>query len=303
MVPGLVLAFTGGAALAAGPNSAQGTDGSDALSLSLAYSALQDDGSGTSAEECEDKGSTPDGMETPDWEGDLGYREISDFFNVREANANVRQGEWEWELEGGWSTGSGGDDDGFFASSIKYGYMDELFIELDVLPIEFGDGGDRGAGDLGLTMFWQFAWEYEWTPAMALWASMRAPTGDGSEKIDGEVHFNVTRTLAPKFRGHLEGFVLSANGARDGSEDVRRHFQWGAGGGFDYQFSDATIGTINYLHTSSQEYGHKNNHVVQVGVAHKVAENQTLKLALDFGVDGLNETPNVGAKLQWALQW
>ncbi len=56
------------------------------------------------------------------------YREISDFFNVREANVNTVANEWELELEGEWVTGTGGDDDFEFTPNLKYGLNDDMFI-------------------------------------------------------------------------------------------------------------------------------------------------------------------------------
>src|SRR5262245_36447597 len=51
-----------------------------------------------------------------------GYREVSDFFNIREANPQVDKGEWEFETQGGWATYSNGEDDNFgLQQSIKYG--------------------------------------------------------------------------------------------------------------------------------------------------------------------------------------
>ncbi len=75
------------------------------------------------------------------------YREISDFFNIREANANVVRGEWEVELTTEWTTGGGeGDDDFALSPNIKYGITDDMWAEIEVLPLNLGDGGDQGEG-------------------------------------------------------------------------------------------------------------------------------------------------------------
>ncbi|MFQ5494770.1 MAG: hypothetical protein ACE5EX_05255, partial [Phycisphaerae bacterium] len=81
-----------------------------------------------------------------------GYREISDFFNVREAYANVSQGEWELELEGGWLTGIG-DDDFLAKVALYYGLADTTYFEVELVPARLGDGGNHGAGDLALLLF------------------------------------------------------------------------------------------------------------------------------------------------------
>ena len=235
---------------------------------------------------------------------EFGYKEISSFFNIREANANVDQGEWELEFEGEWSTSSdGSDDDVEAAVSLKYGITDDVWVEIEVLPINLGDGGNQGAGDLGLSLFKQWTKEGEHWAAFATWADMRIPTGDGSEGVDGALHFTITKTLAPRWRMHWDGYIMTANGEIGDDDSDRRHFQWGLGPGFDYEFSEATIGTINYLHRSSEEYGHSNVHVLERGVAHELCEGQHLKAAVDIGLDGRKDNDNFGAKLQWSIEF
>ena len=252
----------------------------------------------------EETGATTEETEITIVESESGYREISDFFNIREANANVGQGEWEFESGVGWKTDSGGSDDDFDTTlSIKYGITNDLFVELEVLPINFGDGDNVGNGDLELILFYQFLHEDGALPAMAAWASMRIPTGDGSSGVDGELAMSMTKSLNDNLRLHLAGFVETANGGRGGEDEHRRAFQWGIGPGIDYQCTDKTIGTINYLHRNSEEYGHHNQNILEVGMAHQIADNQHIKLAVDIGLDGQEETPNFATKLQWSIEW
>ena len=249
------------------------------------------------------------------------YREVSAFFNVREANANVTQGEWEFEAPFAWETSSNGKDDDFsLGASLKYGFTDDVFVELEVLPVMLGDGGDQGNGELALVLFTQWVHESGDMPAFATWAEMRIPSGHDSSGVDGELHFNLTKTLADKLRGHLEGYIMTANGARggesnnndwrfpwgfgrDGDEGDRRHFQWGIGPGIDYQCTEKTIGIINYINRSSEEEGGHNQNILEIGLVRELAEKQHLKAAIDIGLDGNDETPNFGAKLQWSIDW
>jgi len=230
------------------------------------------------------------------------YHEVSDFFNVREANANVARGEWEFELATEWATGVG-DDDISITENLKYGITDNMFIELEVLPINFGDGGDQGAGDLSIVLFNQFLHETDTMPAFAAWAEMRLPNGEGSSGVDGEFHFNFTKAVIGKMRGHLERFVETANGGRGDEDENRRHFQWGTGFGFDCKCADNLVTTVNYLIASSEAYGHANTHVVEVGAAYELSETQTLKVAFDVGVDGRAETPNFATKILWSIEF
>jgi hypothetical protein len=237
--------------------------------------------------------------------GEFGYREISSFFNIREAYSNVEKGEWELELESGWETGNGGDDDVSFGASLKYGFDDATYLELEVIPINLGDGGDQGAGELELTLFHQWTSESDAPVAFATWASMRIPSGDGSEGVDGTLSGAITKSLGGNWRAHLNGYVMTANGAMgDGDDENRRDFQWGIGPGLDYQFDDCTIGTINYINRSADQNGESNDGILEVGFVRKIAENQHLKFAVDVDVHGGNDDiANVGAKLQWTIEW
>lgn len=233
------------------------------------------------------------------------YREISSFFNIREANANVGQGQWELEVDSAWETGSGGDDDVSLGTSLKYGFSDDTYLELEVIPINLGDGGDQGAGELELTLFHQCTSESDAAVAIATWASMRIPSGDGSEGVDGTLNSAITKSLGGNWRVHLNGYVKTANGAMGDSDDRnRRDFQWGIGPGIDYQCDESTIGTINYINRSADQDGQSNDGIVEVGFAHKLADNQHLKFAVDVDVRGTDDdAANVGAKLQWSYEW
>ncbi len=231
------------------------------------------------------------------------YRELSDFFNVREANVNTVQGEWELELEGDWVTGAKVDDDFTFTPNIKYGLTDDMFIELEVRPLVIGDGKHQGEGDTSIQLFYQFTRETDDLPAFATWVEARLPTGEGSAGVDGEVHFNLTKTLMPDVRGHLEGFVLSANGGRGDEGNDRRSLQWGTGIGLDYQIDDLTICTINYLNRSSEIFGHANQQILEIGGVRQIAEDQHLKLAFDIGLDNSEEARDFGVKLLWSVEW
>jgi hypothetical protein len=231
------------------------------------------------------------------------YREISDFFHVREANINTAAGEWELELEGDWVSGSGRDDDFTFTPNIKYGLNDDMFIELEVRPVVIGDGGRQGEGDTSIQLFYQIARETEALPAFAAWAEARIPSGEGSAGVDGELHFSLTKTLAPGVRGHLVGFAISANGGRGDEGTNRRSFQWAAGAGLDYQIDDLTICTVSYFNRSSEDLGNPNQNILEIGGVRRIAENQHLKLAFDIGLDGHEETRDFGVKTLWSFKW
>ncbi|HKQ46860.1 MAG TPA: hypothetical protein VJZ71_02185 [Phycisphaerae bacterium] len=239
-----------------------------------------------------------------------GYKEVSDFFNIREANPQVSACEWEFELGADWATRSDGEDDEFgLEQTIKYGITDDIFVELEVQEPSLGDGGDQGTGDLNLILFERVLKETECLPAIGLQQEMRIPSGDGSSGVDGRFHLVLTKHIIDKLRVHLDGYIETANGSQGASDEDedRRHFQWGVGPGFDYEIDEQTLVLINYLNRSSEEYGHHNQNILELGAVREIARTectaQHVKIAADIGLDGQEETPNFGAKLMWSIDW
>jgi hypothetical protein len=264
-------------------------------------------------------------MTTAEEPGGYGYKGVSNFFNIREANSNVKRGEWSFEAGANWFTYSNHrTDEVEMAQSIKYGFTNEFHIELEVAE-PLGTAGD-GVGETYLTLFYQVLHETDCLPALAFSAEGRFPSGHGSSKIDGTLFGHVTKTLFPNFRAHFQAYVMTANGER-GDEDFgdeqtsffngaglfgsdeagRRAFQWGGGPGFDYEFCPGFLGVMNYLHKVSDEYGQHNNNILELGIIKELGKtgcySHEIKLAADVGLDGQEETPNLGAKLLYEIEW
>ena len=226
-----------------------------------------------------------------------GFRGVSDFFNVREANPQQPACIWAVEFTGFWQTYSGSkhhDDDVLLQPGIRYGISDDVYAEINVRPINFFDGesidgvdpkAKSGNGDLGLIGFWRFMRETDSMPAMALSTLVRVPTGYGSNKIDATFNLHATKTLGGGFRVNARGYVQTANGARGDfdREDIgdRRDFQWGIGPGVDYQLDDNNLFAVNYLNTASEYYGYHNSGIVEAGWVHTLSADQAIKVAVD----------------------
>jgi hypothetical protein len=235
------------------------------------------------------------------------YRGVSSFFNIREANANVDAGQWELELNFGWSTSSGESDEFEMSQSLKYGITDQVYFEVEVEEPDIGNGGGSGAGDINLELFWQLVEENGDAPAFALSLKGRFPTGDGSSGIDGRLNGIITKSLTDEFRFHFQGYVMSADGSSGDIDYDRENFQWGLGPGFDYLVTDGTLIGLNYLYRNNDNEDEDDQHIVELGLVQELGESggveHTLKLAVDAGVDGRDSTPNFGAKIQWGIEW
>lgn len=258
------------------------------------------------------------------------YLGVDDFFRVREANPNVKDCVWQFELKSAWSTwrsGSGRDDDLTFSPSIKYGVTEDLFLEFEVLPVNIGDGGDfaargdvsgrrgrpnrgisgdEGNGEINLKLFWRFLREQDVMPAMAVWSELRLPTGEGSEKMDWNIHLNMTKTIFDRFRAHLTGWAETANGSRGDFDNDRfggrRDFQWGFGTGVDYSLDESNVLVLNYENRSSNYDGNANVNSFEAGWVHHLSASQQLMVGAVYDdVRGLQEGPRWTGKVQWSV--
>lgn len=245
--------------------------------------------------------------ETSNVFAERGYREVSDFFNIREANPQVGKGEWELEFSGGWNTKSGQHDQVGFNQSLKYGITDDFFVELEVEEPRIGEGADQGNGDINLILYQRVVKETDSLPAIGFQEEMRIPSGDGSSGVDGTLTAAVTKTIVDRFRAHFNGWIETANGEPGGESEDRRHFQWGVGPGFDYMIDEKTLALINYVNKSSDEYGNHNNNILELGGTRLLTKNDKydtlVKFAVDIGLDGQEDTPHLGAKILWEIGW
>ncbi|MBI1827028.1 MAG: hypothetical protein HY287_00555 [Planctomycetes bacterium] len=237
--------------------------------------------------------------------GESGEFDVDDFFNVASAYPKVTAGNWEFEAGTRWFTGAGeGDDDFLLVAELVYGLTKDTYLELAFEPINIGDGGDQGNGDLELEIFHHFVDETNTIPAMALYGEMRIPSGEGSSGVDGELRLSLTKTIAPKLRMHWNGFIETANGGRTEEErENGRHFQWGLGPGFDYEFSDKFLGIVNYLNRASEEYGEGNQNILELGLNYKMGQRTLIKAAMDVGLTGEEGEPKFGIKLQYDYEF
>ncbi|TWT44138.1 hypothetical protein RAS1_05460 [Phycisphaerae bacterium RAS1] len=238
-------------------------------------------------------------------DGPYTYRGVDTLFSIREANPDIGQGEWQFNFIGGWQTASNGDDDNLLMSqSIAYGFTDDVFVQLEVIQPRLGDGGESGAGDMNLNVFWRAIQEQESLPAFMTYGTLRIPSGDGSSGVDGTLNGVLTKTF-DKFRVHFQGFIRTANGDIGAERYDRDHFQWGVGPGFDYQVTEDFLVVLNYLNGNADRRGERNVNLIQTGAIWTIAKSESmrhvLKLVGDIGCNGTGDTPNLGARFMYSL--
>jgi hypothetical protein len=246
------------------------------------------------------------------------------------------KGTMDFRLRSGYMTESRGasldsDDDLGIGLKWVWGPCDNAEVSLD-LPINLGDGGKNpdeldGNGDLSVGMLyrlWQEGTGGDWVPAFALSTTIRTPTGDSSNGVDGELRGILTKTLVGDLRGHLNGFVTTVNNDNDpefgddnwwgdhgprgwawngrGYDEIdTRHLQWGFVLGVDAPITSAKDVWVfaDYMLRSSEHYGASDMNMAEVGVEWKLTDAQSVHVTSQVGLDDNGDTPNWGAMIAY----
>jgi len=194
------------------------------------------------------------------------------------------------------------DDDHVINPQIFWGAAEGLEISVSV-PVWVGDSGetgDNGEGnaDTYLAFLWNFLPDQDGF-SMALKGAVRAPTGDNSNGVDGELRLILSHQCSESVRGHINAFAISANG--DNDEDLR-NFHWGAVFGLDGPlFGDESLRWVaDYMHRSGEHFGSRNINMLELGTEWTIDASNRLASGIQIGLDDNEDTPNFGARLTYA---
>ncbi len=152
----------------------------------------------------------------------------------------------------------------------------------------------------------------------ALRVTARIPTGDNSEKLDGEFRFIMTNDYGSGIRSHVNAWLTTANGMDNdgGSVDFddtipgfalqdeldRRHLQWGIAVGMDGPLcaNGAVRWVLDYMNSSSEYYGRNNTQVLEAGWEWNIDDSRKMGMALQAGLDRVGDTPNFGVGINYS---
>lgn len=231
---------------------------------------------------------------------------------------------FKWETADAPANLGDSDDDFIVQPGIAWGVWENVELFADV-PVWVGDSGDRGPFERGnadttIGFTWRMTEPVDIWPAMAMRASARVPTGDNSNKVDGELRLIFTNEYESGIRSHINAFAKSVNGNNDdslrfapGRRGMRswdgwdggvdaRHFQWGVVLGMDGPLcaDGAVRWVLDYMNRSSFHYGASNLNMLELGWEWDMSDMQKLGFSAQIGLDGDDETPNFGAALSYA---
>lgn len=188
-----------------------------------------------------------------------------------------------------------------FEFEFEWGMAEDWEFLLAV-PLELGEGTVDGNGDVTLgfhTRFWE---EDGLIPAFAMRNLARIPTGYHSDGVDYTGRGLFTWTLIPDtMRLNFNAFLTSFNGNQEENE---RDFQWGGLIGVDYSVDDHLVLIADYQNKSSEEYGQRNQHLIELGADWEIAEHQTIGLGTFIEIDGDQAGPDFGAAISyiWSIE-
>jgi hypothetical protein len=216
------------------------------------------------------------------------------------------------------------DDDFVLEPSLRWGPCKNVEVFASV-PIWLGDGGDMGAvedgnGDTYVGFTWRLLEPQDIWPALALGATARIPTGDGSSGVDAELRLILTNEYDSGIRSHINIFGKSVNkvstpvipippprggptwGDPSPHPSYPRHFQWGVVLGLDGPLcADGAVRWVaDYMNRSSYHYGAGNLNILELGWEWTMSEAHKLGMSMQIGLDDNDDTPNFGAGISYA---
>lgn len=220
-----------------------------------------------------------------------------------------------------YSTSSDGSDDDFvYRFALEWGFIEDHELDL-VLPVNLGDGRYEGNADITLGWQWKLLDEDGWIPAIAVYNSVRLPTGYHSSGADWELRGIFTKTLVEdSLRLHVNPFLrtmdtdnlesnLRAAGSESGgwwwftgdSEKSGRHFAAGGIVGLDYRLTESATVNFDYILDSGRLDGYSMQHSMEAGIDYQLTASQTLGWAARWTMDGDSQGDNFGFGLSWII--
>lgn len=221
----------------------------------------------------------------------------------------IPTGQVDLRLTVNWSTASApanlGDsnDDFTITPSLTWGACENVEA-FAALPVSVADGGNRpglddGNVDADFGFNWRFCEPEGHMPAAALRVTVRIPTGDGSNGIDGEARLILTNEYDSDLRSHINVFAETING--DSDEDLRE-FQYGLVIGMDGPLcADGAVRWVaDYMNRSGFHNGTSNINILELGWEWDMNDSQKLGMSFQIGLDHTGDTPNFGAGIAYS---
>jgi hypothetical protein len=170
----------------------------------------------------------------------------------------------------------------------QYGLLPHVHVELSY-PVIAGDADRTGSGDVTAAVLYNFLQEENSRPAMAVKAQVELPTGVGSDGLDTDLRFLLTKTLnenESQDRVHLNvGWIHNAAAASD-----ERHNRFIGIVGYSRKLSDQTVFLADLVREQQEQEG-LDSTILEAGFLHQLNDKVTLAAGIGAGLG--EDSPDV----------
>jgi len=181
-----------------------------------------------------------------------------------------------------------GEDQLTVEPQLQYGLVPNVHVELSY-PIIAGDADRTGSGDVTAAVFYNFLQEENARPALAVKAQVDLPTGVGSDGVDTDLRFLLTKTLTEnesQDRMHLNVDWIH-NAAADNDERQNRFI---GVVGYSRKLSDQTVFLADLVREQQDQEG-LDSTILEAGLLHQLNDKVTLAAGIGAGLG--EDSPDV----------
>jgi len=205
-----------------------------------------------------------------------------------EDTTTTEEGSFQVQASARYERTNEGEDQLTVEPQLQYGLLPNLHVELSY-PIIAGDADRSGSGDVTAAVLYNFLQEENARPALAVKAQVELPTGVGSDGVDTDLRFLLTKTLSEnesQDRVHLNVDWIH-NAAADSDE---RHNRFIGVIGYSRKLSDQTVFLADLVREQQEQEG-LDSTILEAGVLHQLNEKTTLAAGIGAGIG--EDSPDV----------
>ena len=183
--------------------------------------------------------------------------------------------------------------------NIQWGFAENAHLTISA-PFYIGDESVRsGSGDIDVGILYNFLAEGRYLPSMAVDAQVIAPTGVGSDGLDTDVTFVLTKQItkaSSEDRVHLNVRWIHNSIASSTERDDRMEYVIG----YSRKLNDKAVLVLDFFRREESQKDQESN-VMEIGLLYQLQERATLGIGIGTGIDDESPDLRLGISLQVTL--
>ncbi|MHB8995081.1 MAG: hypothetical protein ACYC63_07525 [Armatimonadota bacterium] len=193
----------------------------------------------------------------------------------------------EFQMQAAWERTADGDDQLLLVPAFEFGFARNWQAKIQA-PFRVGAGDKRNSGDVRLEAFYNFNQESGSFPAVALAASVDAPTGKDSEGWDTTLKLLLTKSLGRTSLLHRVNLNVDYTNNASRLPDERDDM-WRFVAGYMRRVDADTVLLLDYVHEEERAEG-ETTELAEIGFRRQVTPLRVLVLGASFGLN--DESPD-----------